>query len=245
MLAYILALAVAAGSIAIYMVAFLFPKIHRKNDFIWSGVGLFYALVLWIFARKITGGLLLGHVASVALIAWFVWQTMTLRQQVPIPVTTQSDTATESSSSLPQPLAKISAGLNGVLAGVTSRFQKDKPQPQDTKRAETTSADTAVERLRNVQDESATFTPTETPTVVETQSNAEAEMATSTDASVAPFPEETAVSTTADNLDTATQETGITANTSDTSETASQEAATPSDSGNPATEENPPTPPAS
>ena len=41
MLAYVLALAVGLGSIAIYLAAFFFPEIHRKNDFILSGVGLF------------------------------------------------------------------------------------------------------------------------------------------------------------------------------------------------------------
>ncbi|MDB9309677.1 Ycf66 family protein [Aphanizomenon sp. CS-733/32] len=82
MLAYLLALIVAFGSLAIYLSAFLFPEIHRQNDFIWSGVGLFYALVLWIFTPRITGGLLLGHVASVALLVWSVSQTLSLRRQL-------------------------------------------------------------------------------------------------------------------------------------------------------------------
>ena len=82
MLAYLLALVVGFGSLTIYLSAFLFPEIHRKNDFIWSGIGLFYALVLWIFASRITGGLLLGHVASVALLVWFGWQTLSLRRQL-------------------------------------------------------------------------------------------------------------------------------------------------------------------
>ena len=48
MLAYILALAVGLGSFSIYMAAFFFPEVHRKSDFTWSGVGLFYALIfLW------------------------------------------------------------------------------------------------------------------------------------------------------------------------------------------------------
>lgn len=41
MLANVLALVVGLGSLAIYIAAFFFPEIHRKNDFIWSGVGLF------------------------------------------------------------------------------------------------------------------------------------------------------------------------------------------------------------
>ena len=82
MLAHFLALAVAIGSIALYLAAFFFPEIHRKNDFIWSGVGLFYALVLWVFAPRITGFLFLGHVASVALLGWLGWQTLQLRRQL-------------------------------------------------------------------------------------------------------------------------------------------------------------------
>ncbi len=82
MLAYILALAVALGSLGIYLAAFFFPEIHRKFDFIWSGVGLFYALVLWVCAGRITGGLLLGQVAGVALLGWSVTQTLQLRRQL-------------------------------------------------------------------------------------------------------------------------------------------------------------------
>ncbi|HEY9749088.1 MAG TPA: Ycf66 family protein [Allocoleopsis sp.] len=79
MLAYILALAVALGSFALYMAAFFFPEVHRKSDFIWSGVALFYALVLWVCAGRITGGVLLGQTASVALLGWFGWQTLKMR----------------------------------------------------------------------------------------------------------------------------------------------------------------------
>jgi len=82
MLAYILALAVGLGSLVIYIAAFFFPEIHRKNDFIWSGIGLFYAWVLWVCAGQITGGLLLGQVAGVALLGWSVTQTLQLRRQL-------------------------------------------------------------------------------------------------------------------------------------------------------------------
>lgn len=80
MLTYILALVVALGSFALYMAAFFFPEVHRKGDLIWSGVGMFYALVLWVCAGRITGGVLLGQIASVALLGWFGWQTLTLRR---------------------------------------------------------------------------------------------------------------------------------------------------------------------
>jgi len=82
MLAYLLALAVGLGSFALYMAAFFFPEVHRKHDLVWSGVGMFYALVLWVCAGQIRGGLLLGELAGVALLGWLGWQTMHLRRQV-------------------------------------------------------------------------------------------------------------------------------------------------------------------
>ena len=89
MLAYILAVLVGTGSVGLYISAFFFPEIHRKQDFIWSGVGFFYALVLWIYARQETGGILLGQTTSVALLSWLAWQTLTLRRQL-VPVSQQT-----------------------------------------------------------------------------------------------------------------------------------------------------------
>jgi hypothetical protein len=85
MLAYVLALVIGLGSLAIFLAAFFLPEVHRKEDFIWSGVGLFYALVLWVCAGRITGGVLLGQMASVALLGWFGWQTLTLRREMTLP----------------------------------------------------------------------------------------------------------------------------------------------------------------
>jgi hypothetical protein len=133
MLAYVLALAVGLGSIALYLAAFFFPEIHRKNDFIWSGVGLFYALVLWIFAQRITGGLLLGHVASVALLGWFGWQTLLLRrqltpttQQTQIPSTETVKTNIQgqvSKLSLPERLSQLQKGIGSKFSGTKDRVQ--------------------------------------------------------------------------------------------------------------------------
>jgi hypothetical protein len=96
MLAYILAVLVGTGSVGLYIAAFFFPEIHRKHDFIWSGVGFFYALTLWIYARQSVGGIVVGQTASVALVGWFGWQTLKLRrqlvpanQQTPLPDTTK------------------------------------------------------------------------------------------------------------------------------------------------------------
>jgi len=89
MLSYLLALAMALGSLALYLAAFFFPELHRKQDFLWSGVGLFYALILWLCAGQMTGALLLGQLASVSLIMALAWQTLWLRRhRTPRPLQT-------------------------------------------------------------------------------------------------------------------------------------------------------------
>ncbi|NJL85872.1 MAG: hypothetical protein HC886_07670 [Leptolyngbyaceae cyanobacterium SM1_1_3] len=79
-MAHLLAIAVGLGSFAFYMVAFFYPEVHRKSDFIWSGVGLFYGLVLWFCAGRITGALMLGQMSSTALVLVLGWQTLSLRR---------------------------------------------------------------------------------------------------------------------------------------------------------------------
>lgn len=79
MLTFLLALLVGLGSFALYLSGFLYPEVYRKNDLIWSGVGLFYALVLLVCGDRITGGVLLGQIASTSLIGWFAWQTLDAR----------------------------------------------------------------------------------------------------------------------------------------------------------------------
>ncbi|MCY7407410.1 MAG: Ycf66 family protein, partial [Alkalinema sp. CAN_BIN05] len=74
MLTYVLALVVVLASLGLYSTTFVIPEVSRKNDLIWSGVGLFYGLVLWVCAGRITGGVLLGQMASVALMGWMGWQ---------------------------------------------------------------------------------------------------------------------------------------------------------------------------
>ena len=59
--------------------------IHRKDDFLWSGVGLIYALVLWYCARNITGAVLLGQAAATALLVSYSWQTLKLRRAIANP----------------------------------------------------------------------------------------------------------------------------------------------------------------
>ncbi len=79
MLTYLLAFAVAIASIGLYAMTFFLPAFKRERDLIWSGVGLFYALVLWICAEQVRGGLLLGQIASVAMIGWLGWQAFGAR----------------------------------------------------------------------------------------------------------------------------------------------------------------------
>jgi hypothetical protein len=142
MLAYVLALVIGLGSLALYLAAFFFPEVHRKNDFIWSGVGLFYALVLWVCAGRITGGVLLGQIASVALLGWFGWQTLTLRRLL---VPQEQQTAIPSQNELKGKLEQVlpSGGLQGLQQQVTGLFSKAKSEaqtvqaPVDTKVVET------------------------------------------------------------------------------------------------------------
>lgn len=133
MLAYILALAVGLGSLGIYLTAFFFPEIHRKNDFIWSGLGLFYALVLWVSAGRITGSVLLGQAAGVALLGWSVTQTLSLRRQLtPRQQQTELPSAEEvkntveekvSKLSLTERLSQLQKRVTGSITGAKDRVQ--------------------------------------------------------------------------------------------------------------------------
>jgi len=136
MLAYVLALAVGLGSFALYMAAFFFPEVHRKNDFVWSGLGLFYALVLWVCAGRITGGLLLGQVASVALLGWSISQTLQLRRQI-TPAQQQTELPSveavtntvqaQVEKTVPSVLVGVSKALNGVTTKLQQTFSKSNP----------------------------------------------------------------------------------------------------------------------
>ncbi len=117
MLTYLLVWIVALGSLGIYLTAFFFPELHRKNDLIWSGVGLFYALVLWVYSDRIRGGFLLGQTAGVALLVWLGWQTWQLRREL-----TPADLKT------PIP-ADLKDKLSGLVATVQSKLGSTASQP--------------------------------------------------------------------------------------------------------------------
>ena len=85
MLSYALAIAVAISSLVLFSTAFVMSHIHRRDDFFWSGIGLFYALVLWYCAKNITGAVLLGQTAATALLVSYSWQTLKLRRVIANP----------------------------------------------------------------------------------------------------------------------------------------------------------------
>ena len=174
MLAYILALAVGFGSIGLYIAAFFFPEVHRKSDLIWSGVGMFYALVLWVCAGRITGGVLLGQIASVALLGWFAWQTLLMRremvpaaQQTPIPSKEQLQ---ETFSNFAPPggfsglqeqatnlFTTVKDKVQGIVAAVNLPKAEPKPvqtqQPATSKTSETSVAPAPASTPISVDDE--------------------------------------------------------------------------------------------
>ena len=81
MLANLLAVIVGLSSLSFYLIAFILPEVHRRSDFFWSGVGMFYAVVLWYCAKQMNGSVLLGQTASVGLLLWLGYQTLLLRRE--------------------------------------------------------------------------------------------------------------------------------------------------------------------
>jgi hypothetical protein len=174
MLAYVLALLVGIGSLAMYMAAFFFPEVHRKSDFIWSAVGLFYALVLWVCAGRITGGVLLGQTASIALLGWFGWQTVTLRRERALP-----EDKTEISPQVQEKiqgfsLTELGQKLQQQVSGLFKKKQPDTPTPQSSQATVKPATET-----KTAPTESTATVETATPEVAETSD-------------IAPAPETTA-----------------------------------------------------
>ncbi len=94
LLADTLAVLLALGSLTFYIAAFFYPEVHRRSDFVWGGLGLAYALVLWVGAGQMTWVVLLGQLVAVVLLLGLGWQTLTVRrektpvyQQTPITLT--------------------------------------------------------------------------------------------------------------------------------------------------------------
>ncbi len=118
MLSYALAIAVAISSLVLFLIAFFMSDIHRKDDFLWSAVGLFYALILWFCARNITGAVLLGQASVSILLISFIWQTLKLRKAIANP---EQAIAISNFSVL--------QAVNGLLKGKKKKFQSTTNTP--------------------------------------------------------------------------------------------------------------------
>ena len=152
MLAYILAIAVGLASLSLYLSAFFLPELHRKDDFLWSGVGLFYALVLWVCAGRITGGVLLGQSASVTLVLCFGWQTLRLRRAIALPDETTDIT-----------------GFS-FLVWLQNRFQKPSASPvvETPEETETTSESQTSAETETTDDDTEVISESQTSAETET-----------------------------------------------------------------------------
>jgi hypothetical protein len=140
MLAYVLAIAIGLISIIFFLAAFFAPKVHRQDDFLWSGVGLFYALVLWVCAERFTGAILLGQTAATLLLLAYGAETINLRGAIANP---DKIPAMKSFS--------VTSWLLSIFGGLFSLFRKPKVKletttPKDTipeKTQETTNVETS------------------------------------------------------------------------------------------------------
>lgn len=117
MLNHLLAGVVALGSLVLFLSGFFFPEVQRKPDLAWSGVALLYALLLFAEGDHTSGGELLGHIASAALILWFGWQTLQQRRQFAAP---EAQTAIPGSLDTLMPFLKEGWGRILVTYGEAS-----------------------------------------------------------------------------------------------------------------------------
>ncbi|MEO1791298.1 MAG: Ycf66 family protein [Cyanobacteria bacterium J06629_19] len=81
MLAHILAVLLGFSSFVFYIAAFFYPEVHRRSDFLWSSLGMFYAVVLWFCAGQMTPTVTLAQVTAVTLLWGLGWQTLTVRRE--------------------------------------------------------------------------------------------------------------------------------------------------------------------
>ena len=172
MLAYVLALTIGLGSFAFYMAAFFFPEVHRKSDFYLSGGGLFYALVLWVCAGRITGWVLLSQIASVSLLCWLGWQTLTLRRMLTSP---EQQTPIPSKDQLAPNLPGVLQPVTNFLGNVLGKTKPAIPTPKapEGKSQNTTTA----QKPQELQETNSVEVPTqEEETISEPSPEAVAEV---------------------------------------------------------------------
>ncbi len=94
LLADTLSILLGLSSLTFYIAAFFYPEVHRRLDPLWSGLGLFYAAILWFCASQMTVAVLLSQLIPVALLIGLGWQTLSVRrektpvyQQTPVVIT--------------------------------------------------------------------------------------------------------------------------------------------------------------
>lgn len=160
MLPYALAIAVGLSSSLLFVTAFFFKDIHRQDDFFWSGIGLFYALVLWFCATSITGAVLLGQLAVVALLIAYFWQVIKLRKAIANPdkrdnldsfsVVSFFKNLFQRSSSSVAPTKKLEEAKDTVVE--TQETQEEAPSSV----AETTETNETVETVIETKKEPST-----------------------------------------------------------------------------------------
>jgi hypothetical protein len=164
MLNHLLAGIVALGSLVLFLSGFFFPEVQRKPDLAWSGVALLYALLLLVEGDRTSGGALLGHIASAALILWFGWQTLQQRRAFAVP---ETQTAIPGSLDALMPFLKEGWGRILVTYSETSAWVQDKLGKEDSG----PNVQTPLAPLQDVKDEdwqdsSASASPaTESPSV--------------------------------------------------------------------------------
>jgi hypothetical protein len=175
MLPYALAIAVGLSSSILFLTAFFFRDIHRQDDFFWSGIGLFYALVLWFCATSITGAILLGQLAVVALLTAYFWQVIKLRKAIANPEKKESldsfsvvsffQNRFKRSSSPSIPKTKVATNSNSpTKAEVTTSPNQDNQPDSSVKNAPTLTTTKLNENLEAEEPETKTETKPESAT---------------------------------------------------------------------------------
>ncbi|MGB3517473.1 MAG: Ycf66 family protein, partial [Elainellaceae cyanobacterium] len=156
------------------MAAFFIPEVHRRQDIAWSGVGMFYALALWIYGDRLQGGLLVGQTASVVLLLWLGWQLLILRRQT-TPLEQQTDVP-EGATVIPglerqpavsadQPTRQTSKQSGKQASNQSSKRSSQQSSQQSTPKAAPPAQSAPASPAAPIADPSATDTPAPAPQV--------------------------------------------------------------------------------
>lgn len=181
MLPYALAIAVGASSSVLFLTAFFLKDIHRQDDFFWSGIGLFYALVLWFCATSITGAVLLGQLAAVALLLAYFWQVIKLRGAIANPEKMASLDKFSVVSSLRNWLGRSQSPIPQTAVEEKSNSLVEKEQPSFP--------------LTTVTKETVAEAPSDSDTIVETKSPTDIQKVTPPATATAPGSDSSTIET--------------------------------------------------